>query len=121
MKILNLTQHNATAEQIEQGVFDAPAEIHSTIKALLTFDELPSKERLSNNANALVDIAMDMGATHVMIGGAPFFMGVLENALKESGIAPLYAFSQRVSVEKANENGEVVKTNIFKHIGFVEA
>ena len=49
-----------------------------------------------------------------MIGGAGFFMSFLENALKACGIKPVHAFSQRISVEKTNDVGEVIK-----HIGFV--
>jgi len=46
-------------------------------------------------------------------------MGALERALQKRGIKPLYAFSERVSVEKVIDC-VVVKTNEFKHMGFVE-
>lgn len=36
------------------------------------------------------------------------------------GVKPLYSFTERASVESTNEAGEVVKTNVFKHVGFVE-
>jgi len=39
--------------------------------------------------------------------------------LQKRGITVLYAFSERVSVEKEIE-GKVIKTNEFKHSGFVE-
>lgn len=55
-----------------------------------------------------------------MIGGAPYLMSALESTLKEKGVQPLYAFSERVSVEKTTETGEVIKTSTFQHKGWVE-
>lgn len=55
----------------------------------------------------------------VMIGGAPFFMSYLEKALEQAKITPVYAFSERVSVDVEKEDGSVVKTAVFKHLGFV--
>lgn len=117
-KIINLTQHPASAEQIEAGVIDLPKE--SGLSLALTFNELPTKETIQNRANLITGIAMMNGATHAMIGGAPFLMSALEHTLKEKDIVPLYAFSQRISVEKTTETGEVIKTSIFQHKGFVE-
>lgn len=34
---------------------------------------------------------------------------------------PVYAFSRRESVERTGENGQVLKTAVFRHIGFIEA
>ena len=56
-----------------------------------------------------------------MIGGAPYLMGPLEQALKENNIDPLYAFSKRISSEYVDEEGNVRKEMVFKHLGFVEA
>ena len=56
-----------------------------------------------------------------MIGGAPYLMAELEKELWHFGIEPVYAFSRRESVETVGENGEVTKTAVFKHIGFVSA
>ena len=55
-----------------------------------------------------------------MIGGAPFFMGILEQELKKQGIKPVYAFSQRESVDKEMADGSVQKVAVFKHLGFYE-
>jgi hypothetical protein len=69
----------------------------------------------------LTSIAVKLGATHAMIGGAGFFLPVLEKALHQRGIIPVHAFSKRESVETRNADGTVSKTNIFKHLGFVES
>ena len=57
----------------------------------------------------------------VMVGGAPYLMGPLENALKKDGFIPLYAYSERVGVETNNADGTVSKRFEFKHLGFYEA
>ena len=119
--ILNLTQHAATAEQIAQGVGDLNphhGEIQQ-LKNLLTFDSLPSAETVYERAYAIAALAQSYFVDVAMIGGAPYLMGALERALNKVGIKPLYAFSERVSVEKIVD-GVVVKTNEFKHIGFIE-
>lgn len=119
MAILNLTQHAATAEQVAQGVIDLTGDDLATMKSLLTFVGLPSAETIYDRAYEVAKLADVCDVELVMIGGAPFFMGALERALQKRGIKPLYAFSERVSVEKIVD-GVVVKTNEFKHIGFVE-
>lgn len=119
MKILNLTQHAPTAEQIAAGVYDA--EDRANIIACLTFETLPSREELEACAEELAHIAADIeGARYAMIGGAPFFMAHLERALKYRGVTPLYAFSRREVVEETRD-GATVKTAVFRHLGFVEA
>jgi len=122
MRIINLTQHEATPEQKKVGVVEPINK--DKIRKLLTFNELPSKEELRARAKALVDhtIIHEKGAfSAAMIGGAPFFMSVLEDALRRMGITPLYAFSRREVVEKTLPSGEVVKTQVFKHLGFIES
>ncbi len=119
MKILNLTQHLATVEQEKQGVFE-PAD-KDEIRALLTFNVKPDKEIIHQRARQLAYIAVKNGAYRTMIGGAPYLMGSLERELSKIGVVPVYAFSERRSVEEVDKKtGKVVKKNIFQHIGFVE-
>ena len=66
-----------------------------------------------------VIIPIDLQTRVAMIGGAPFLMGPLERALISRGIFPAYAFSRREVVEKATADGEVTKTAVFRHEGFV--
>lgn len=117
--IINFTQHNATTEQIEVGVVDLiPAERRSE---LLTFVGLPTAVEIHDRAAAVTAEVVNVAeaGTEVMIGGAPFFMGTLEAALKANGFMPVYAFSERVSVEIVQDDGSVVKTAKFVHKGFV--
>lgn len=119
MKILNLTQHNATPEQVEQGVFDMEANLAADVRGMLTFNSVPSTEELFRRANSIAQIAEEEGAKYAMIGGAPYFMAPLEGALLSHGITPLYAFSLRESKDVHLEDGSVKKTMVFRHIGFV--
>lgn len=96
--ILNLTQHVATPEQIEAGVFE-PVYYKTEIQALLTFDKIPSKmemearaRRIMTFAHTEVKIQKAPFCTKVMIEGAPYFMSYhLENAFRENGVfTPVY-------------------------------
>ena len=116
--VVNLTQHEATTDQRDAGVVSSPYNAH--IKALLTFNVIPSAGDIEERAVKLAEYAYGSGCKQAMIGGAPYLMSALERALKAQGITPVYAFSQRESVETIEEDGSVVKTNVFKHVGFVK-
>jgi len=113
--ILNLTQHTATPEQ---GCSEP--ENKAAVQAVLTFDSIPTVEEMQERAIFLANICKDAGSKRAMIGGAPFFMSTLEKVLIQNGIQPLYAFSERVSVESVSPDGTVTKTNVFKHVGWIE-
>ena len=119
MTILNFTQHPTTPEQLAQGVINLMQHDLASLKALLNFVGLPTRDDVYNRAYAIAALAENLFAETVMVGGAPFLMPVLQKALQMRGITVLYAFSERVSIEKI-VNGVVVKTNEFKHIGFIE-
>lgn len=129
MTIFNLTQHSATEEQINAGVKDLDADLRMLLKKFLTFEDIPSSEKLQNRADfitAMLEAQImrdDDGEfperRRAMIGGAPFFMRVLEEHLLGSHIEPMYAFSVRESVEHADDDGIVIKRNVFRHKGFV--
>jgi len=116
LNILNLTQHQGTPEQ---GVYEP--ENKQLVKELLTFDAPPTKADIDSRAAALADIAVYHAdcndCWHAMIGGAPFFMGALERALKARGIQPVYSFTRRES--KDLPGGK--KISVFKHVEFIEA
>lgn len=118
MKIINLTQHDATPEQIEAGVFEPKNK--EAVRKLLTFDTIATKQEIEERAAKLANLAYLEGAEAAMIGGAPYLMSALERALKAKGIKPLYAFSVRRSIETKNPDGTVTKSTIFKHEGFIE-
>ena len=116
---MNLTNFPATPSQAAAGVENVGD--RSALSALLNFTELPTPDAISERASALADIAKEAGVDKAMISGAPYLMGPLEDALRERGITPTYAFSERVSTEVRNEDGTVTKKTEFEHKGFVDA
>ena len=117
--ILNLTQHDRSDDQFRAGVVDLLPSEKDHLKELVTFGTLPTEAEVQERAREIATIAHYAGLHKTMIGGAPYLMSALERELKAVGIIPLYAFSQRVSVE--GEVDEImVKTTVFKHLGFVE-
>lgn len=135
---INMTQHAWSKDQIEEiqskGYEVADLEpnpsVQKRIKELLTFDTLPTREEMTARARQLAHIAHSFitrdkdgliknDVCLVMIGGAPWFMSVLENELRKVWCYPIYAFSQRVSEEVTLVDGTVEKRNYFKHEGFI--
>lgn len=121
MTIVNLTQHAASADQLSEGVFNLSDEVRAALSTALTFTSIPSKKDIENKAAEIVNIATASGATSAMIGGAPYLMPALAQALKDAGIKPLFAYTDRVSVDEELPDGSVRKTAVFVHRGFVEA
>ena len=120
MILINLTQHNLTQEQLKDAV-EVGNDVRDEVIKLITFNGLPTAGVIKDNASRLAEICRDMHASHAVIGGAPYFMGPLEQALRKVGIVPLYAFTERVALEVTNpETGEVTKTSKFNFAGWIE-
>ena len=121
MTILNLTQLQATEDQIEVGICDSKD--RQQLLKLLTFDILPTTGDIVQRAQEIAAFAAKE-TNHgdlVMIGGVPFLMGALERELEYVGRIPVYAFSRRVVEEVQQKDGTVQKKAVFKHVGFVPA
>ena len=127
MAILNLTQHNATDDQINAGINDLPVDFQTTLKGLLAFPTQYTRADLEYRALQIHELIRDMCGEHfgappkhaldgVMIGGMPSFMPVLEATLVSKGIRVGYACTERQSIDKEID-GKVVKTAIFVHAG----
>lgn len=120
--MINLTQHPATAEQIAAGVIDLPADARRRLHSLLTFNELPGVEDILARADEIASIAaLHLMLPRAMIGGAPWLMAPLAEALRKRGIDPMFAFSVREAKEQIMADGSVKKEAIFRHAGFVVA
>ena len=122
--MLNITQHNATKGQVEDGVVEPSQEIKTQIQKLLTFDRtvIAEPEQIWNKAKALVSLIQRNypGHKEVMIGGALYLMPALVRELKENGYKVFFSYTDRVSEDIHNADGSVTKTLAFKHLGFVE-
>ena len=134
--ILNLTQHAASAEQLAAGVVDLPEAARVMLAEFMTFErhdlfdaDWPDLVLSARNTDTMIvsrarqiaQIADDHDAEFAMIGGAMWLMAPLERELRERGIIPLFAFSERESREETLPDGSVRKTTVFVHRGFVEA
>ena len=121
--MINLTQHDATPEQIEAGVKDLPDIVKEQVRKALTFDAPPSRMEIYARASIIASFAEAyLGEDgDALIGGAPYFMAPLERALKARGLRPCYAFSKRVVEESVMPDGSIKKVSTFKHEGFVYA
>jgi hypothetical protein len=127
--IVNLTQHPATPEQKEAGVFDLEGSELMQLKAALTFDDLPTEDEIISRAKDVAWLACsvigeksvtDWGhPTHAMIGGALWLMPALAKLLLARGIEPLFAFTKRETEEQVQPDGSVRKVAVFRHAGFV--
>ena len=116
MKILNLTQHPASEDQMSAGVYDLEGEELAKMKQLLTFKSLPSQQEIEKRAWGLARLTNKV--EYAMVGGAPYLMAPLARILSQNHTKSLFAYSERVSVEDA-ETG--TKTSVFKHLGFVSS
>jgi hypothetical protein len=121
IRILNLTQHAATAEQLAAGVIDPSDEAQAELQTLLTFFDLPSPETIRDRAEQIAEVAAAVRIKRAMIGGAPWLMAPLAAALRQRGVEPLFAFSVRETEEQTQPDGSVRKIAVFRHAGFVPA
>lgn len=129
--IVNLTQHPASPEQIAAGVVDLPGAQRALLGQSLTVDALPTQQEIADRCANIGALAVHNGLSgdegddphpaQAMIGGAPWMMRALEDALLDAGVQPVYAFSVRESVEQTQPDGSVRKVAVFRHVGFVEA
>lgn len=134
--ILNLTQHAASADQVAAGVIDIGAEDRADLAALLTFDACPTLADVIARAERIAAIAAYADERtlcdedsqdgmvrwdRAMIGGAPWLMRPLADALRAEGIEPLFAFSLRESVDSVQPDSSIRKTAVFRHAGWVPA
>lgn len=97
MQILNLTQHTTTPEQIEAGVVDVAPEHKAKLQSLLNFT--PKRSDMVWRANAIAEIAMSYNCQKALIGGAPWHMNELAQALVlcPDNIQPVFTLVQPVS------------------------
>lgn len=126
---INLTQHAATPDQVAAGVVDLDQDAKGVLIQLLTvtiggpdglLSQADPKAMLIERAYRIADL-VPKGTKAAMVGGFPALMEYLVPALQGRGVTPLYALSERVTVETAGPDGAVKKTAVFQHVGFLPA
>lgn len=86
MNIVNLTQHIATQDQEDEGVFEP--ENKQVVQDLITFTSLPTKEDMIDRAKKLAEIALQSKANFAMVGGAAYFVPTLEMSFEPLVLSP---------------------------------
>ena len=121
-KFLWCSVHQPTKEQ--------QAELTQLGQLVYLKDVFPSLQESINNCPpdrpALSRLAIDFaqlaltGYTIVQPGGSLLFQFMLGQAAQDVSMSDrfLYAHSERISVDVAQSDGSVVKTSVFKHLGF---
>jgi len=123
-KILNTMAHVLTDEQIidlnnmfTQNNISNLRDIDSELFKQLS--NINADSSLNDLVNQLLSITKEFDIIILPIG-SPAFM--FKFARRTKGIMDknfLFAHSDRISIEKQNEDGTVTKTNIFKHVKFL--
>lgn len=125
MKILNLTKHQPTPEQVRDGLFNSPhTSVQDTISECQRFDTLEDVGEDGTHADAkaytLAVVAHNAGAKYALVAGASFLIVPLCAYLRQRGITPVSSFSERIAEELPQPDGSVKLSYVFKHIAFVE-
>ena len=148
MKVLNLTQHKATPEQIDAGVVDLHGQDLAELKMALTVKGIPTHQDIQDKCLIVAGIATrwyvkeleiwrdgcldyplhGVGLLNairgmVMLGSMPpYAQKTLTETLQKCGFECVYAVSDRVERESLNtETGVVTKVVEFAHLGFIQA
>jgi hypothetical protein len=122
--LLWCSAHTPTKEQMES--------LNSMGEVMFLKDVKPSLQEKINNcpadrselmtlAQELNKIRLDLDCTIVQLGGSPMFLyiaGATINSCLSKQVL-IFAHSERVSVDIPQEDGTVVKTSVFKHIGWI--
>lgn len=125
-KILVVMSHKLNQSQV-QGLNDinltpiSLADINSDLaNQCKSINPNASSSEIQNIADGVVETAQSLGVTHLMLQGEPSLFFAAVTTAKASGINCLISTTERVSVEKVQDDGSVVKTNVFKHVQFRE-
>ena len=144
MAIINATQHNATPEQVAEGICNMTEGRQEQLKAALTLPAHYTHAMLVEAATTVVKLvhsennaigwaeAVADGETYpgddsfqnylyrrrpVMVGGLPALMPILQQMLQKDGWEVCFSQSDRVSVDTPQPDGSVKKVSVFKHTG----
>lgn len=121
-KFLWCSAHKPTAEQTNELL--AKGELY-----FLSDVDSEMQDSLNNcpaNRASLSRLALDLSyktGEYIIVqpGGSPIFQFMLGLMSEQFGTDSriIYAHSERVSVDTAQPDGTVVKTSVFKHLGFI--
>lgn len=118
-KIVNLTSNLTTDDQKNVGVVDI--EDRELVADLLNFDDIPTAAQIHNRAEVLASLVDAPVGTTVLIGGPQFLMSTLTESLKKRGYIVVFECVTREVIHFTNDRGDMIQSQIFRHLGFIEA
>ena len=122
--LLWCSAHTPTKEQMESlnsmGSLIFLKDVNTSIQDRIN-NCSSDRSELMTLAQELNHLAIDLDCTIVQLGGSPLFLYIagatINGCLSKARI--MFAHSERVSIDAPQEDGTVVKTSVFKHIGWI--
>jgi hypothetical protein len=123
-KLIWCSAHTPTQEQLTS--------LQEMGEVVFLKDVKPSLQEKINNcpadrgelmslAQELNHLTIELDCTIVQLGGSPLFLYIagaeINGCLSKAKI--IFAHSERVSVDSPQPDGTVIKTSVFKHIGWI--
>ena len=122
--LLWCSAHTPTKEQMESlnsmGQVIFLKDVNTSIQDRINNCSSDRRELMAL-AQELNKIRLELDCTIVQLGGSPMFLyiaGATINSCLSKQVL-IFAHSERVSVDMPQEDGTVVKTSVFKHIGWI--
>ena len=119
---LNVSNHSLTKDQMSEiqakgfSVMELEEDVKKAWGSMNPSNWRETCNKVINTAMTYDD--MDTTIETALVAGYTPAVVYLTNELPKCGTSVVYAHTDRVSVEKTNEDGTVTKTNVFKHAGF---
>ena len=119
MTIINLTQHDATQDQLDAGVVNLIGEAAYKLKQAYRFNYVPSAEEKNRRVREIVQIAIDCKAEKALLDGPAWLTSALERELAVHEISAVYSFSMYPIIMTMEGDGTLVKRQRIKHMTFI--
>ena len=119
IKIIKLVNHELTSEQLDDLKCFEVVELPESWREILS--QTPDNAGDINKVvSALVTKINSHGAEFVLSPvGSPAFAAALSIALEKEGIVQIFSHSVREFKEIRNADGSIAKTNVFRHIKYI--
>ncbi|HPW67759.1 MAG TPA: hypothetical protein PLS84_11860 [Salinivirgaceae bacterium] len=123
-KILNTMQHALTSEQETDlggmfGIYYLRELQDVNFELFKQLSNIAVDSDLNDLANCLLEVARKFDIVILPIGSPAFMFKFATKTPANMDITFLFAHSDRIAIEKTNDDGTITKTSIFKHVKFL--
>jgi hypothetical protein len=123
-KILNTMQHALTSEQeTDLGGMFGKHQLQNlrdvNNKLFKELSNISVDSNLKELANELLDISTQFDAVILPIGSPAFMFTFSRLTHFHRNSVFMFAHSDRIAIEKTNDDGTMSKTSVFKHVKFL--